>query len=73
MPITLGSCVPIYRVNKNGEVVETEYCKIENSRSVLIFKDGALQGVTGNPTKKEAVALAKQVGEAKTTVQKITL
>ncbi len=73
MPITYGNCTPIVRVNKNGEVIETEYCKVEGSRAVLIFKNGALQGVTGNPTKDEATKLAGQIGKAKTNVQKITL
>lgn len=73
MPLKYGKCIPVVRVNKNGEIIETEYCKIDGSRAVLIFTNNALQGVTGNPTKDEAILLAAKIGTAKTAVQKITL
>ena len=73
MPMEIASCSEGYRVGKGGQQVHVETCSVEGSLAVLIFKDGVLRGVTGNPDKKTASALAKVIGKAKTEVLKITL
>ena len=73
MPMEIGSCSEGYRVSKGGAQIHVETCSVEGSLAVLIFKDGVLRGVTGNPDKKTAGALAKVIGKNKAEVLKLTI
>ena len=61
-------CGKSYRVSKGGNLIELEYCTVPESNGVLMFKNGVLNGVSGNPSKADAEKFAKLIGSKKSEI-----
>ena len=59
--IKIESCVDSYRFNKSGTLVTSQVCQVSGTQAKIIIVDGVISGLTGNPTKEDAVKLAPYI------------